>query len=114
MLGSDSKLLKVLVSDLFKEHLTNVIKICPFFFRFDPERFNETSRDRSKFWFSPFGVGKRECLVRHFPYAAATIVLVTLLRKFKIHLADGNQHPSSPFGVVTHHKEEIFVRLSPR
>ena len=85
------------------------------FCRFDPDRFSKEKRETSsEFWFCPFGVGKRVCLVRLFPYAAAMVAIVTLLRKFQISMSDENQKLSSPYGIVTHHKEEIFVKLSAR
>ena len=84
-------------------------------FRFNPDRFSkENSELRSRFCFSPFGVGKRECLAKHFSYAAATVAMVTLLRKFKVELADDKQELIPIYGLVTHPKEEIFIKLSQR
>ena len=84
-------------------------------FRFDPERFSdENQHTRSGLWFSPFGVGKRECLARQFPYVAVTVAMVTLLKKFKIQVVGENQRLSSPYGIVTHQKEDILVKLSER
>lgn len=83
--------------------------------KFNPDRFSkENSELRSRFCFSPFGVGKRECLAKHFSYAAATVAMVTLLRKFKVELADDKQELIPIYGLVTHPKEEIFIKLSQR
>lgn len=82
---------------------------------FDPVRFSkENSRKRSKFSYCPFGVGKRECLFRDFFYAEATVALVTILRKFKVQLADSEQVFTVVHGFVSHAKEEIFVKLLSR
>ena len=88
---------------------------CQISFRFDPVRFSkENSRKRSKFSYCPFGVGKRECLFRDFFYAEATVALVTILRKFKVQLADSEQVFTVVHGFVSHAKEEIFVKLLSR
>lgn len=83
--------------------------------KFDPERFSkENQQTRSPFCFTAFGTGKRKCVAHHFPYAAATVGLVTLLKKFKVHLVDENQKLSPVYGLATHQKEEILIFLSSR
>ena len=94
--------------------IVNVVYIS-FPFRFDPERFSKENKcKRSKLWYTPFGVGRRECLARNFPYAAATVFMVTLLRRFKVQLVDKNQKMDPVYGLVTHQKEEIFISLTAR
>lgn len=83
--------------------------------KFDPDRFSiENVQKRPKYWFSPFGVGRRECLAKYFPYAAATVFLVTLLRKFRVHLIDEDQVLIPAYGLLNHQKEEIYINLTPR
>ena len=84
-------------------------------FRFDPERFSkENKATRSKFSFPAFGfAGNRVCPAEEYTYANATVALVTLLRKFKVHVIEG-QTLESAYGLVTHPKEEIWVNLSGR
>lgn len=83
--------------------------------RFDPDRFSKkNSAHRSHYWFSPFGgAGKRVCPGQKFAYAEAAVCLVTLLRKFKLHLVEG-QVVTPAHGLVTHPEEEIWVTLSKR
>ena len=52
--------------------------------------------------------------MRHFPYPAAAVVLVTLLRKFKIRLVDDQQKLAISYGLVHHITEEIFIKLEQR
>ena len=86
-----------------------------YYFRFDPERFSKANQQkRSPFCFSAFGTGARKCIAYRYSYAAATVALVTLLRKFKVHLVDENQKLSPVYGLGTHQKEEILVYLSSR
>ena len=86
-----------------------------FFHRFDPDRFSkENSMHRSHYWFSVFGfAGKRVCPGQKFAYAEAAVCLVTLLRKFKVQLIEG-QVVKPSHGLVTHPEEEIWVKLSKR
>ena len=52
--------------------------------------------------------------MRHFPYPAAAVVLVTLLRKFKVHLVDSKKKLSINYGLAQHLTEEIFIRIEQR
>ena len=84
-------------------------------FSFDPERFTKANQqNKSKLCFSPFGAGKRECLMKCFPYAAATVFMVAILRKFKVHLANKDQALSPVYGLVNHQKDEIYISLTER
>ena len=42
------------------------------------------------------------------------IALVTILRKFKVHLADSEQVFTVVHGFISHAKEEIYIKLLPR
>ena len=53
------------------------------------------------------------CPGQKFAYAEATVCLVTLLRKFKLDLVEG-QVVTPAHGLVTHPEEEIWVTLSKR
>ena len=83
--------------------------------RFDPDRFSkENCQHRSHYWFSLFGfAGKRVCPGQKVAYAEAMVCFVTLLRKFKLHLVEG-QVVKPQHGLVTHPEDEIWVTLSKR
>ena len=64
--------------------------------------------------FQPFGfAGKRVCPGYRFAYAEAMVCLVTVLRKFKITLVEG-QVVNPAHGLVTHPEEEIWIKLETR
>lgn len=90
-------------------------KVWPSPDKFDPDRFSkENKQKRSQFTFPPFGfAGNRVCPAEEYTFANATVALVTLLRKFKVHVTEG-QVVTSVYGLVTHPKEEIWVTLSKR
>lgn len=83
--------------------------------KFDPDRFtHEHLRERSHLAFSPFGfAGKRVCPGQRFAYGEATVAMVTLLRKFKVSLVEG-QMIEPVHGLVTHPSEEIWITLAKR
>lgn len=83
--------------------------------KFDPDRFKkENKQERLQFSFPPFGfAANRVCPAEEYTYANSSIALVTLLRKFKVHLVEG-QDVKPVYGFVTKPKEEIFVTLSKR
>lgn len=83
--------------------------------KFDPDRFSkENCAHRSHYWFSSFGfAGKRVCPGQKFAYAEAAVCMVTLLRKFKLQLVEG-QVVTPEHGLVTHPEEEIWITLSRR
>ena len=86
-----------------------------FIFRFDPDRFtHEHARERSHLSFVPFGfAGKRACPGQKFSYAEICVVLVTLLRKYKVKMVKG-QDIEPVYGLVTHPSEEIWITISKR
>ncbi|XP_062570148.1 cytochrome P450 20A1-like [Saccostrea cucullata] len=83
--------------------------------KFDPDRFSpEISKSRPSLAFQPFGfAGKRICPGYKFAYVEATIGLVTLLRKFKVKLIEG-QVVTPVHGLVTHPEDEIWVKIEKR
>ena len=84
-------------------------------FRFDPERFNaEETKKRHPMAFQPFGfAGKRKCPGYRFSYAEVAVVLSVLLRRFKIHLVEG-QVVEPEYLLVTQPKEEIWITVTER
>ena len=53
------------------------------------------------------------CPGQHFAYAEVTVALVTLLRKFKVHLVEG-QDVTPVYDIVSHTKDEVWITLSKR
>ena len=84
-------------------------------FRFDPERFSEKEvKTRHPMAFQPFGfAGKRKCPGYRFSNAELAVVLSVLLRRFKIHLVDG-QVVEPEYALVTEPKEEIWITVTKR
>ncbi|CAC5367291.1 CYP20A [Mytilus coruscus] len=83
--------------------------------RFDPDRFSEeNSKKRQSLAFQPFGfAGKRICPGYRFAYAEATVCFVTLLRKFKFNMVEG-QVITPVHGLVTHPSEEVWITIDKR
>ncbi|KAJ8313733.1 hypothetical protein KUTeg_008294 [Tegillarca granosa] len=83
--------------------------------RFDPDRFSpENVKSRPAMAFQPFGfAGKRICPGYRFAYAEATVCLVTLLRKFKVNMVEG-QVVNPVHGLVTHPEDEIWITIEKR
>ncbi|KAK3588054.1 hypothetical protein CHS0354_012100 [Potamilus streckersoni] len=90
-------------------------KIWPLPNKFDPDRFSpENTKKRPTLAFSPFGfAGKRICPGYRFSYAEASVCIVTLLKKFKVHMVKG-QFVTPVYGLVTHPEEEIWITISKR
>lgn len=82
---------------------------------FDPERFSpEKSKGRPTIAFSPYGfAGKRQCPAYRFAYVESSILMVTLLQRFKVSLVPG-QTVRREHGLVTHPKEEVWVKVTRR
>ncbi|XP_028392938.1 cytochrome P450 20A1-like isoform X2 [Dendronephthya gigantea] len=83
--------------------------------KFDPERFNaEETKKRHPMAFQPFGfAGKRKCPGYRFSYAEVAVVLSVLLRRFKIHLVEG-QVVEPEHMLVTKPKAEIWITVTKR
>ena len=74
-----------------------------FCFRFDPERFSpDQVKNRDSLAFVPFGfAGKRKCPGYRFSYFEATVLLVKLLKNFKVELVEGTK-VTAVHQLVTH------------
>ena len=85
------------------------------FCRFDPDRFSpENTKSRHNLAFQPFGfAGKRVCPGYRFAYAEATVCFVTLIRKFKVKMVEG-QVITPVYGLVTHPSEEVWITIEKR
>ncbi|KAK3782541.1 hypothetical protein RRG08_061771 [Elysia crispata] len=90
-------------------------KIWPMPMKFDPDRFNEeNTKARSPFAFKPFGFsGKRACPGTKLVYRESSVLLATILRRFKIEL-HGDQQIEIEHGLATHSTEEIWAKLVKR
>ena len=90
-------------------------KIWPDPDKFDPERFSDKEvKNRHPMAFQPFGfAGKRKCPGYRFSNAEIAVVLSVLLRRFKIHLVDG-QVVEPEYTLVTQPKEEIWITVTKR
>ena len=82
---------------------------------FNPDHFSlENSKTRPKYAFQPFGfAGNRRCPGFQYAYAEATVILSTLIRRFRISLVPG-QTVEPAYGLVTSPKEEIWIRAQQR
>ncbi|XP_076460824.1 cytochrome P450 20A1-like [Babylonia areolata] len=82
---------------------------------FDPDRFSEErSKGRPTLAFSPFGFGGgRQCPGYRFAYVEAAIMMVPALQKFRFMLVPG-QDVKPVFGLITHPKEEIWIKVARR
>jgi cytochrome P450 len=57
--------------------------------RFDPERFlGDRDRDRPRYTYFPFGGGSRSCIGEHFALLEATVLLRTLLTRYRVEALD--------------------------
>ncbi|XP_076460826.1 cytochrome P450 20A1-like [Babylonia areolata] len=82
---------------------------------FDPDRFSEErSKGRPTLAFSPFGfAGNRKCPGYRLAYVMASIMMVSALQKFRFMLVPG-QDVKPVFGLITHPKEEIWIKVARR
>ncbi|GAA1811356.1 cytochrome P450 [Planosporangium flavigriseum] len=57
--------------------------------RFDPDRFlGDRDRDRPRYTYFPFGGGQRSCIGEHFALLEATVLLRTLLTRYRVEALD--------------------------
>ncbi|WAQ93639.1 CP20A-like protein [Mya arenaria] len=81
---------------------------------FDPDRFAPEKKHLHHLSFVPFGfAGKRKCPGYRFAYAEVTVAMVTILRKFKVKLVEG-QVITPVHGLVTHPSDEVWITISRR
>jgi cytochrome P450 len=82
--------------------------------KFDPERFSpESSANRSRFAFLPFGGGRRICIGAAFATAEATILLASLAQHFSLRLSPGQI--VEPQGLITlRPRHGMKMLLTPR
>jgi unspecific monooxygenase len=81
---------------------------------FDPARFLPDAPPPPRFAFMPFGAGPRICVGAQFAMAEAVLVLGSLMRRFRIRLADSR--PVLPVAVVTtqpDHAPDFLVTRRP-
>lgn len=79
--------------------------------RFDPHRF-VGAQDRPRYAYFPFGGGPRSCIGEHFAMAEATVLLRTLLRRYRVAALDEELtvqplitlRPAEPVRAVLHHR----------
>jgi len=80
---------------------------------FMPDRFMPDQPAPSRFAFMPFGAGPRICVGAQFALAEATLVLATLIGRFRISRVDAR--PVMPVAIVTTQPDHAaLVRLSAR
>jgi len=65
--------------------------------RFDPDRFTaERSAERLRFAYFPFAGGPRQCIGSEFALTEATLVLTTILRRYRLELASRREVVPQP------------------
>ena len=80
---------------------------------FDPDRFTpESSKDRDRWQYLPFGGGPRSCIGDHFAVLEATLGLAAVLRNAEIRSLDEDFPLTTPFTMVA--AAPIRVRVQPR
>lgn len=80
---------------------------------FVPDRFaDDSSRERSRWQYMPFGAGPRSCIGDHFAMLAATLALATIVQKSEIDSLTENFEMVVPFTTVA--AEPIIARVTAR
>jgi cytochrome P450 len=82
-------------------------------FRFDPERWAPGAEaDRPKFGYFPFGGGPRQCIGESFARVECGVVLVTLVRRWRLRLVPGHPVELLPLiGLHPRHGMPMTVEL---
>ncbi len=66
-------------------------------YKFNPDRFKkETIKDKHRFAYFPFGGGPRQCIGNNFALTEMTLVIASLLQKFRFKLAEGFEPELTP------------------
>lgn len=83
--------------------------------RFDPDRFSEENiKSRPAYAFQPFGfAGNRMCPGYKLSSIGSVVLLVTILKKFRVNFVEG-QVVIPNFGLVTRPNDEIWITLQKR
>ncbi|MEH1126971.1 cytochrome P450 [Micromonospora sp. CPCC 206061] len=79
--------------------------------RFDPNRFTG-QHDRPRYAYFPFGGGPRSCIGEHFALLEATVLLRTLLARYRVEALDGRL-PLAPM-ITLRPAEPVRAILRPR
>ena len=84
--------------------------------RFDPDRFlPENAEKRPRYAFVPFGFGGgRQCPGYRITYVVLTMMLTSILRRYKLRLAPGQGAPDKFRGLLTSIKGDIVVQVEDR
>lgn len=78
--------------------------------RFDPDRFlPENVKDRPRYAYIPFASGPRNCIGKHFALAELMIIVISVLQRYRVRLADG--HPPVTMQPLITLRPNPFVRL---
>jgi cytochrome P450 len=100
-----------------------VVQVCPFtmhrdprFFpepeRFDPERFTPSAQAaRPKYSYFPFGGGARYCIGENFAWMEGVLLLATIFRRWRMHLASSPELELQP-SISLRPKKPVLVTLS--
>jgi len=79
---------------------------------FNPERFNPENKKAKLLANSPFGFGVRKCPGYRFSNMEVIVIVVELLTRFKVELANPDEEEIKPiYGFVAKPEREIFVKL---
>ncbi len=82
---------------------------------FDPERFSpESSRDRHRYAYFPFGGGPRTCIGNHFAMMEAAIMLALIVRRFHCELLPFQELRFSPAVTLRPAGEGVLGKLVAR
>ncbi|XP_062552466.1 probable cytochrome P450 6d4 [Armigeres subalbatus] len=82
--------------------------------RFNPERFEEATKNYDENAYYPFGEGPRNCIAFRMGVLIAKIGLVLLLSKFNFEATQGPKIVFSPASVPLLPKDGIFLKISGR
>jgi cytochrome P450 len=81
--------------------------------RFRPERWSETTRDRPKFAYFPFGAGTRICVGEHFAWMEGMLVLATIAQRWRMQYEEPGSPVPEPL-VTLRPRDGLAMRLIPR
>jgi hypothetical protein len=83
--------------------------------RFDPDRFRpERAKQLPRFAYFPFGGGPRVCIGNHFAMMEATMMLATMVQRFRIDLLPGQRLEFAPSVTLRQKGPGLRVRIVQR